>query len=274
MRNIDEKVVAGFGEEWSRYDQTGMTEAESRKIFEEYFTVFPWEKINKDAEGFDMGCGSGRWAKHVAPRVGRLHCVEPSLAVNVARKNLANLPNIEFHQASLDDVPFAPCSQDFGYSLGVLHHVPDTAAAIRSCANFLKPGAPLLLYIYYAFDNRPNWFKWLWCLSDVLRRLIILLPENLKHFFTYLIALLIYWPLSRVAGLVERFNLSAHNLPLYYYRNQSFYTLKTDARDRFGTALEQRFTKEQIEQMMCDSGLSQIKFSDQAPFWCVVGIKE
>lgn len=40
------------------------------------------------------------------------------------------------------------------YFLGVLHHVPDTQAAIRSCVGLLKPGAPLLLYFYYAFDNR------------------------------------------------------------------------------------------------------------------------
>ncbi len=36
-----------------------------------------------------MGCGSGRWARWVAPKVGRLHCIDPSIAIDVARKNLA-----------------------------------------------------------------------------------------------------------------------------------------------------------------------------------------
>ena len=41
----------------------------------------------KKAEGFDMGCGTGRWAKFVAPKVGKLHCIDPSNAIVVAKKN-------------------------------------------------------------------------------------------------------------------------------------------------------------------------------------------
>jgi len=74
-----------------------------------------------------------------------------------------------------------PNSQAFGYSLGVLHHVPNTAAAIRSCAELLKPGAPLLLYLYYAFDNRPRWFRWLWRSSNAARLLIRRLPPRPKQ---------------------------------------------------------------------------------------------
>jgi hypothetical protein len=50
--------------------------------------------------------------------------------------------------------------------------------------------------------------------------------------------------------------------------------MRTDALDRFGTKLEQRFTKKEIETMMVESGLKDIKFSDNAPFYCAVGIKE
>ena len=50
--------------------------------------------------------------------------------------------------------------------------------------------------------------------------------------------------------------------------------MKTDSRDRFGTPLEQRFSKEEIKLMMIDSGLEQISFSDNAPYWCAVGYKK
>ena len=88
-------------------------------------------------------------------------------------------------------------------ALGVLHHVPDTAAAIRSCADLLKPGAPLLLYLYYATGNRPRWFRWLWHLSNAARLLIRRLPPRPKQLVTDLIALTVYWPLSRLASLAE-----------------------------------------------------------------------
>lgn len=273
MSNIDAKTVSSFGDEWSRFDQKAMPDHEAKKVFEEYFSVFPWGDLPVDAEGFDMGCGSGRWARWVAPRVGRLHCIDPSDAIEVAKANLASYDNLIFHRASVDGQCLPPASQDFGYSLGVLHHVPDTQAAIRSCVDLLKPGAPLLLYLYYAFDNRSWWFRALWRLSDLGRRLICKLPPWLKHAVTDVIALVVYLPLSTVSRVVERFGRNVVGIPLSYYRKHSFYTMRTDARDRFGTPLEHRFTRPQIAAMMRSAGLVNVQFSDAAPYWCAVGIK-
>lgn len=272
-KNLDPKTVASFGDEWSRFDQSGMSEDEAEKVFKEYFAVFPWHTLPDAAEGFDMGCGSGRWARWVAPRVGRLHCIDPSEAVEVARKKLAGLGNVAFHRASVDEPDIPPNSQDFGYSLGVLHHVPDTAAAIRSCVALLKPGAPLLLYLYYAFDNRPVWFRALWRVSDGFRRIVYRLPAGLKHAVTDVIAAAVYWPLARLSAALERLGVNVHGIPLSYYRKHTFYTMRTDARDRFGTPLEQRFTRVQIESMMREAGLREIRFSEGAPYWCAVGVK-
>lgn len=273
MNNIDEETVASFGDEWSRFDQSGMSDNEVSKVFDDYFAIFPWNDLPPNAEGFDMGCGSGRWARLVAARVGNLHCIDPSDSLNVAKINLAETTNITFHSTSVDESGLLSESQDFGYSLGVLHHVPDTAAAIRSCADLLKPGAPLLLYLYYAFDNRPWWFRTLWKLSDWMRFIICRLPSNLKHIVTDSIAMLIYWPLSRFSYILEKLGLSFHNLPLSYYRHHSLYTLRTDSRDRFGTPLEKRFTQENIRSMMHDANLIDVQFSKTAPYWCVIGKK-
>ena len=49
--------------------------------------------------------------------------------------------------------------------------------------------------------------------------------------------------------------------------------MRTDSRDRFGTPLEQRFTRQQIADMMQAAGLQEITFSESAPFWCACGIK-
>ena len=272
-KNIDRKTVESFGDEWSRFDQSGMTSEEAQKVFSEYFSLFPWDSLPSKAEGFDMGCGSGRWARLVSPRVGRLHCIDPSAAIDVARANLAEASNIEFHRASVDESELKPGSQDFGYSLGVLHHVPDTAAAISSCVTLLKPGAPLLLYLYYALDNRPVWFRALWRLSDGFRRIIYRLPPGLKHGVTDVIACGIYWPLARLSGALEKMGVVVNGIPLSHYRNLSLYTMRTDARDRFGTPLERRFKRVEVEKMMREAGLGDIRFSDSAPYWCAVGVK-
>jgi len=273
MGNIDFETVSSFGSEWTEFDQSLFSNNEFEKIFREYFSIFPWEILPEQSVGFDMGCGSGRWAKFVSPKVGKLHCIDPSAAIEVARSNLIHLENIIFHQASVDSGCLPPESQDFGYSLGVLHHVPDTLAAIKSCVEMLKPGAPLLLYLYYSFENRSIFFKIIWKCSDILRIIICRLPNCLKSKITDLIALLVYLPFAYLSKFLEWSGLNTSSLPLSYYRNHSFYTMRTDSRDRFGTPLEKRFSKKQIVEMMTYAGLRDIKFSEVSPFWCVVGYK-
>lgn len=274
MHNIDKKVVEGFGNEWSRYDQSELSTEELSELFEAYFSIFPWHKLPKNAVGFDLGCGSGRWAYFVAPRVGTLHCIDPSAkALKVAENKLSTFKNCEFHLADAHHMPIVESSADFGYSVGVLHHIPDTKAALKTCATKLKPGAPLLLYLYYAFDNRPAWFRSIWRISDIIRRFIAKMPFRLKHAFSKILALLIYYPLARMSLLIERMGIPVDAFPLSYYRTRSFYVMNNDALDRFGTKLEQRFTRLQIKEMMNEAGLEHITFSETSPYWCVVGVK-
>lgn len=271
--NLHRRTVDGFGDEWHRFDQSQLDAAERRAVFDAYFAVFPWDRLPASAEGFDLGCGSGRWAALVAPRVRRLHCIDPSSAIDVARRNLAAYPNCVFHQTSVAAMPVAAASMDFGYSLGVLHHVPDPQAGLDACVRALKPGAPFLVYLYYAFDNRPAWFRLLWRLSDLGRQVICRLPRTAAYALSQVLAVGVYLPLARGARLLERAGVDVSSFPLSAYRRLSFYTMRTDALDRFGTQLERRFTRDQIRMMMESAGLERVTFADAEPFWCAVGFR-
>ena len=276
MSNLDARTVAGFGAEWSRFDQTGTPAGELDRYFAMYFERFPWDALPKNPVGFDLGCGSGRWARYVAPRLGggTLHCIDASAeAVAVAQNNLREAPNCQFHHATVDQLPLADGSMDFGYSLGVLHHVPDTAAGIRACVAKLKPGAPLLLYLYYAFDNRPPWYRWLWQGSDRVRRVVARLPDRARFLTADMVAAGVYWPLARLGRLGEKAGLPVGLFPLSFYRKASFYTMRTDALDRFGTQLEQRFSRAEILEMMTGAGLERVTFREGAPYWCAIGYR-
>ena len=96
---------------------------------------------------------------------------------------------------------------------------------------------------------------------------------TLKNVVTDFLALVLYLPLARFSLLVEYFRFDVKSIPLSYYRHHSFFTMRTDSRDRFGTPLEQRFTRKEIAEMLKAAGLVELIFSDQAPYWCVVGIK-
>ena len=272
-RNLDKTTVDSFGDEWERFDQSKLSAEETKQIFDQYFKIFPWDSLPNDAEGFDMGCGSGRWARVMADKVGHLNCIDPSNAIEVAKNSLAEFNNVSFYKKSVDEFSLEIGSQDFGYSLGVLHHVPDTGKAIQECSALLKPGAPFLVYLYYALETQSILYKFLWKCSDYLRKIIFRLPPTLKHFVTDFLAIILYFPLAKIAFLLEKFGISVNGFPLSFYRNCSFYTMRTDSRDRFGTPLEQRFTQAQIKELMLQAGFTNIIFSDAEPKWCVVGIK-
>jgi hypothetical protein len=88
-----------------------------------------------------------------------------------------------------------------------------------------------------------------------------------------IIAVTVYWPFARFAAVVQRIGLPTSLIPLEAYKNLSFYTMRTDAYDRFCTALEKRFSKIEIATMLTDAGFERVSFSETVPYWCAVGYK-
>jgi len=273
--NFDPNVIDDFGDEWEAYDQSSVDYEELEKRFSDYFKLFSWSENVSNGIGADFGCGSGRWARFVSDKVNSLICIDASnKAINVAKRNTSDKSNCLIVQGKIDDLPIPDNSLDFAYSLGVLHHLPDTGEAIKNCASKLKSGAPFLIYLYYAFDNRPKWYSLIWKCSNVFRKVISKSPFFIKYQLSNIISVIVYYPLARLTFLIEKIGVNVSNIPLSEYRTKSFYTMRTDALDRFGTRLEHRFTQDQIKMMMEDAGLVNIQFSDVAPYWCALGFKK
>jgi SAM-dependent methyltransferase len=268
MVNVDPDVVAAFGDEWTRFSNELLGDDELAEMFQAYTSTFPWADLPEGAVGYDAGCGSGRWARFFAPRVGLLHCVDASAAaLSVARSVLVEHSNVEFHHADLTDMDIDDDSCDFGYSLGVLHHVPDTALATRSCAAKLKPGAPFLVYLYYDLEDESLSRRSLLRIVTGLRHIIARLPRPAKVVVADAIAAVVYLPLARLAKLVDRLGGDSSSIPLFQYRNRSFYVMRNDSLDRFGTRLEKRFSREEVQQLLEGSGLERVVFSPGPPWW-------
>ena len=272
-KNTDEASIKHFGREWSRFQQDEH-QKDLEDLAENYFKIFPWEILSQTSVGFDMGCGSGRWAVYVSSKVKQLICIDPSEeAIEVAKKNLKHKKNCFISVGNANKNNLKDDSMDFGYALGVLHHVPDTLSALENCSRKLRKGAPFLVYLYYRFDNRGFVFRSIWHVSNCIRLVVSLLPFPIKRFVTDLLALLVYLPLARISLLFERIGIKSNFLPLSFYKNLPFYTMRTDSLDRFGTPLEHRFTKQEIKVMMEKVGFSKVTFMDEEPYWVCVGYK-
>ncbi len=270
--NIDKQTVDSFGEEWEKF--SSFSDEEIKRIGNEYFDIIDSSIVNKESVVLDLGCGSGRWSKYLADKVRFIEAIDPSKSVVSASMLLNDLQNVRVTQASVDNIPFNNNSFDFSMSLGVLHHVPDTKKALLNLVEKTKMGGYVLLYLYYNLDNRGIFYNFLFRLSVYPRLLISKMPKNIKKLVCDLIAVIIYLPLIFVARFIKFISPKKplyKKLPLSYYIGKSFNVIRNDALDRFGTPLEQRFSKNEITGMMESCGLSEIRFSDNAPFWHVVG---
>lgn len=276
MKNYYKDVVKNFGKEWAKFDHAGLKDEELEKIYSSYFKIFPWNSIDfSNSIGIDLGCGSGRWTKFTSGKVKELFALDASEeALNIAKINLKDKKNVKFLNQSVGEIGLEDNSLDFSYSLGVLHHIPDIKSALVEINRVLKPGAPFLVYLYYNFDNKPFYYRVIWLLTIPFRHIISRLPFKLKLFITQLVALIIYFPLAKICRILKFLRISIENFPMHQYSDKSFYVMRTDALDRFGTRVEKRFSKKEIHDLLNESNFEDIKFSEEHPYWCCVARKK
>jgi ubiquinone/menaquinone biosynthesis C-methylase UbiE len=268
--NLDSKTVESFGAEWRAFHDFSNEEIQS--IGNDYFDLVTFD--TSEFLVLDVGCGSGRWALYLAPRVKFIEAIDPSMSIWVAKDLLKHKKNTRVTHSSVGNLPFADNSFDLVYSLGVLHHIPDTQSAIHNCFAKTKSGGFFLLYLYYNLDNRGLIFKLLFRISNAFRWIISKLSPSLKKAICNTIATIVYFPLAKLSALVAIFSPRvASHIPLSYYRKTSFFIMRNDALDRFGTPLEKRFSKAEIQQMLEIAGFFNIKFSTKEPFWHVLAQK-
>lgn len=274
--NVDDKVVQDFGAEWIKFNDFKPQELE--KIGKDYFDIVVGSSIiNNETIVLDAGCGTGRWSKVLCKKVKSIEAIDPSNAVLAAKRLLKNEKNIRVSKASIDTIPFADNTFDLVMSIGVLHHIPNTQSALVKLVKKIKPRGHFYGYLYYNFENRSTIFKILFWISDLLRKGISKSPSIIKKGICDAIALTIYLPFASIARLMKwlfRSQASYQKMPLSYYHDKSLMIMRNDALDRFGTRLEKRYSKSSIIELMKRCGLTDVKFSNGAPYWHFTAKKE
>jgi SAM-dependent methyltransferase len=270
--NLDQEVINSFGHEWAAFDYS---EAQTNEALDAQFLAYcepiDLSQFNPETSvAADFGAGSGRWTSRLLPYFSQVYALEPSDgAKKVLSTKFVAESRIKILQETVGMNSIPSNSLDLAMSLGVLHHIPDTGLAIRDVASKIKSGGVFLCYLYYKLDNKPIYYRGLFWASNSIRWVISRLPYVMRRMIARIIAIAVYLPLARTSKLLAKKGLSVSNIPLHHYADMPFVMLQNDALDRFGTRLEQRFSKKEIAEMLGDAGfdLSTLKFSDIEPFW-------
>jgi SAM-dependent methyltransferase len=96
----------------------------------------------------DAGVGAGRYTDVVSRWEADVVGVDLSYAVEAANKNFKDRPNVWIAQADIGALPFKPQSFDAIFSIGVLHHTPNTEAYFKKLVPLLKPGGTIAIWVY------------------------------------------------------------------------------------------------------------------------------
>ncbi|PIQ79851.1 MAG: hypothetical protein COV79_02965 [Parcubacteria group bacterium CG11_big_fil_rev_8_21_14_0_20_41_14] len=177
-----DQYVGNFSFEWQRHRTTQLDSYNHNHISRNTFlakTGFDPKEL-KGKLVLDVGCGMGRFSEIAADYGAQVIGIDLSYAVEAARQNLKKRPNCQFIQADVFHLPFKSNSFDFIFSIGVLHHTPDTKKAFLALPRLLKPRGEIAIWVYGANTFRPYvHFGRFW------RILTPHLPKKLLYYFSF-----------------------------------------------------------------------------------------
>ncbi len=245
-----------FGFSWSTYDRI-LPDHEGQ--FQRWTTLVRREEWI-GATFLDVGCGIGRntfWpARYGAARGIAVDLDERTLAT--ARRNLAELPNVEVRQGSAYDLE-ALGPVDIAFSIGVIHHLADPARALDQMRRAVRPGGTVLIWVYGYEGN-----EWVARYFDPLRRRIFArLPVGAKHVLSL--------PLTTALWTAVR----AGYAPTEYMRtlrSYGFDQLRVIVFDQMLPRIANYWRRDEVRALMEGAGLVDVELAQVNDIsWCARG---
>lgn len=149
-----DSYATSFSRQWRRWsterlDQRSSTEA-LKAHYERKFSVitgFGRDDLSGRAV-VEFGAGSGLFAPPVRARGARYIGLDLNDAVVEAQAAFLGDPQVQFVRGDALSPPFAPDSADAAFSIGVFHHTPDPARAVRAMLETIAPGGRFAVSVY------------------------------------------------------------------------------------------------------------------------------
>ena len=141
--------ASSFSFEWKQWRRTQF-DTSTRRVSERSFnasTGWALEAL-KGRLVVDAGCGAGRFTDLAARAGAEVVGIDLSQAIEVAQENLRHRPNCHFVQADILKSPFRPGVFDLAFSIGVLHHTPNTREGFRRLVETVRPGGEVAIWVY------------------------------------------------------------------------------------------------------------------------------
>jgi SAM-dependent methyltransferase len=197
----------------------------------------------------DAGVGAGRFAEIVADKGGEVVGVDLTTAIDAAYRNIGVRERVHLVQADIFAMPFRDGTFDLAYSIGVLHHTPDTRGAFNNVAATVKKGGGFAVYLYSRHGSGHHG-------SDVIRRVTTRLPLSMMLVLTTAAVPLYYLYRIPVVGRILAFIAPISMQPKWRWR-------WLDTFDWYTPRHQAKFLYPEVFRWFKDAGFADIEVFDE-----------
>jgi ubiquinone/menaquinone biosynthesis C-methylase UbiE/uncharacterized protein YbaR (Trm112 family) len=259
------RTRASFGYEWTHFSDW----RPSGQTFGDYFCNFDLEWL-RGRTVLDAGCGMGRHARQVAPFARTVVALDFSSAIDEAARNVADQSNVQCLQGDLTRLPVADEGFDFVFSMGVLHHIADTAGTLRGLVRALKPGGRVRVYLYWKRTGLPGA---LLSLVTLARRFTTRMPFPVLRALCWILSVLLTVAVVLPYRLLAALGVDVKDTwPLAIYIKYPFNVMYNDQFDRFSAPIEKRFSQDEVRELLESAGLHDVRVHSRYG-WIGDGVK-
>lgn len=150
------KTNETFSDKWTRFKNYGLEPQHQEFLYGWFMKKFGLSNLDelkafhaKRRRILECGPGSGFNVRFMAEQTpGEVFALDISAAAMTTFGNTRDLANCTVVQADLMEAPFPDSYFDFIIADGVLHHTPDTRAAVEALYRKLEPGGQFFFYVY------------------------------------------------------------------------------------------------------------------------------
>ena len=261
----ENRTIRDFGEQWLKYGDVGGYFG-SLELFEDM--IFPFIKPDdlRGCKAAEIGSGSGRIVNMLL-QSGASHiiAIEPSAdAFEVLCRNLQQPEKVTCLKITGDKLP-AYGDLDFVFSIGVLHHIPDTKPVVEAAFRALRPEGHFLVWLYGKEGNSIYL-----ALINPLR----IFTKRMPHFVLVILVEIIYWPLVFYIKFCHVLPLPLRDYMLSILQKMSPEKRRLIIYDQLNPSYSKYYTRFEAEKLLSDGKFVNIRVHHRHGYsWTVIGTK-
>lgn len=258
-------TIADFGDQWTRFTDNDGHYGSIDILVDTFGPLLSLDEI-AGRQVAEIGSGTGRIVLMLlAAGAQRVLAIEPSDAVEVLRKNVAeSADRVDILHGRGEEIP-VDSGLDYVVSIGVIHHIPEPGVLIAASLNALKPGGRMVVWLYGRDGHRLTVAA-----IEAIRAFTTHLPHAalalLAHMFN--LVLDIYIPLCRWLPLPLREYL--RNVHRKFSREKRYLVIY----DQLKPAYAKYYAEAEARALLIDAGFVDVRLYHRRQYsWTVIGTR-